>query len=1193
MSYEPDTMDRAIREVREELNKIREQQFFKAFSTGSGGSGVSKSGSSIGGSLPATGIASFTPNAIRLTKDTGVIDKLDYKNLVLNMDFTIGETITGGTSGATAVIGDIDILTSTTGVLILVPNSISGVFVDSENLTGDINGDADVDGTLYTQTGRGHLNAGSASIIVIGVDLPYEIHFIDNAKQNGQIVLLRAQDTQTIKVRRAVTNDRNTGNIDLDSSFNIVENAIVILQYQGASNVTPDGGWVPVLSSVTTTTGTGTGIDFPILYPKEDLGDQSFVTVSLLLNQSNGHYKRIRMTGDISLAFNSPPPSTNGFKFYVLLVQDGTGGWDLTSLPTSVKNGSSILTQIDSTANSQTLIQFVTADGGITYHAQIIQPSGSAIDNPWTTNHDANTYDLFNLDKLLFAPAGGFSFPTDNTLKGFSTSGTGIEANVSPSQQYRWYIGGFEHMTLDTFDLFMHNFNIRDLKLLAFSNNGSFSAQIASIPSSAQLNYSVVGAGANHGFYVDNGVNANMEMRLNVNKSNVNLDMVTNDILNIDQAQFDQFGGFVPSINHGERRITGGNAGININIPQPPEPILRSLRIWIENATQTNSNVEYEFNKDKALWNNNIIQDLGGIIFTPFSGFSASISPLFNFIEYNTGVSTMAHRFNVAGIQVLEINGTETGTNQGKIKLFHDLNLQTQDITNVDRLHFNSNNGLVGGNQFAIAGDFPLGRGFQFNAPLSKQFRFSENDIPIMQLTNGLLEMKTTVFEPNPTISTHQLFLSTHTAGITGMGDGVIRLVNNGGSFDVMVGTGGFIRNLTNPGTTSFVGFTADDDLNMGTFNIFNVDVIRYAIDSGVIGFGEYGSAVDSTNTKLKWSVPINKFYEFEVNLDPVASISTAGIQALSNTLIPNPSVRARELALSGAHTGGVSGMANGAFRLVGTDVIVRTGSNNLNLSSLVASSGATRQLDNLLVTSINADLLPQTNLSIGSSLSVWDDVFAKLTDYASVASTNSSRRQIFRDVSGGIGVNVPTGDQVRFYRQGTFGFGISGNDITVTGYTNTNRIQLGVSPSNPTFPGEFRMVGSDVFVFSGGVARNLSSIGVGGVDQNNTWTGTNTFTAPVTFTSNVTFVDGTISIFDIAGTAVNLITAQTITGNKTFSGSSVFSGSWRHTGSQLAFFGSSLQSKLPTVSATGSLASVTSAFNLLRNVLVQYGLIN
>jgi len=940
MSYDNDTADHAIRALKEEVAKIREEQFAKAFPLNSGGRGGGKLSSSIGGSLPTTGTATFIPNVIRLTKDTGVINKLNYKTLVPNMEFAINETITGGTSGATAIIGDIDILTSTTGVLTLKPNSISGTFTNNENLNGSINGNAKVDGTLYTQTGRGHLNAGSASIIVEGVATPYEIHFIDNAKNNGQIVLLRAQNGQTIRLRRAITTDANTGNLDLDSSFNIIENAIVILQYQGASNVTSDGGWVPVLSSVTSG-GAGNVFDFPILYPKEDLGDQSGA-VGLSLNQANGHYKRIRMIGNISLTFSSPPPSSNGFKFYVLLVQDGTGSRTLTALPASVKNGASILTQIDSAVNSQTLIQFVTADGGVTYHAQIIAPAGAGQDTPWQVDHDANTYDLFNLDKLRFAPAGGFSFPTDATVKGLSTSGTGIEANVPPSQQYRWYIGGFPHMTLDTFDLLMHDFNIKDVRFLGFTDSPSFTAHITSETSNARLYYSVTGAGSHHAFYVDNGVNANMEMRLNVNKSNVNLDMVTNDIINLDQAQFDAFGGFVSSIDHGQRRISGGNSGININVPK-----LKTVKLWFENTGQTNSDLKYEFRQDGLdMYTNNIFNVQG--IFFPNAGsiidlagfgleFLAGVNPPFgtgNPQTMNFRVRGPAPSYTQLDMFVLDGLGHNT-TNGGGMKMSTDLNLQTQNIHNVDMINFSSNNGIVGGNQFAIAGSTDANR-LEFNVPFFKSFSFRENDTEFMSLEEGLLTMNFVFSDPR--IRANQFELLTHTLGTSGMVDGMIRQVNNGGSLDIMVGTGGFIRNLTNAFGTSFIGFTADADLNMGTFNIFNLDVLRYAVDSGVIGFGEYGSAVNAGNTKLQWSVPLGKFYDWQVNLTSIATLNTASFHMKTNTFITNPSIIADGAFILGAnHANGTTGMLNGEDRLVGNDVIFRSGNTNVNLTTLSA----------------------------------------------------------------------------------------------------------------------------------------------------------------------------------------------------------------------------------------------------------------
>src|SRR3990170_3025330 len=545
MSYDPDTQEGAIRKLREEINKIREEQFSKAFSTNSGGGTGGKLGNSIGSSVPNTGITSFYPNAIRLTKDTGVIKKLHYKLLFLTQEFAIGESVTGATSGATAIIGDIDITSSTAGILFWVPSSVVGTFTANETINGNINGQAKADLSFpITQTGRGHLNAGSASIIVEGVTMPYEIHFIDNAKNNGQLVLLRA---------------------------------------------------------------------------------------------TNGHYKRIRMIGNISLTFTSPPPASNGFKFYVLLVQDGTGGRLLTSLPSSVKNSADILLQIDPALDTQTLIQFVTADGGSTYHAQVIQSANTGA-SQWSffkalTNVNMDTWDLYNIDKLRFFGFGGFSFPVDATMQAISTSPVGLQFNVPLDQKYRFYNAGFEVMSLGfeiNNTLRLTDGDIKDVRRVSFHELPGFMAEIKVFPNT--LIYTANGVGAVHSFVIDNDeASPNFEMRLNVNKSNRDLNMVTNDIINLDQAQFDPNGGFVSSINHGDRRISGGNSGININVPK-----LKTVKLWFENTGQTNSDLKYEFKQDGLYMNTNNLFEVQGIFF-PNGGSISDLAVLG--LEFRAGVT--------------------------------------------------------------------------------------------------------------------------------------------------------------------------------------------------------------------------------------------------------------------------------------------------------------------------------------------------------------------------------------------------------------------------------------------------------------------------------------------------------------------------------------------------------------------------
>lgn len=69
--------------------------------------------------------------------------RLDYDGQ--SFDYTVGETVTGGTSGATGVV-EIDRDSGTSGQLVL--SSVSGTFQDNETLIGSVSGVALVDGVL-------------------------------------------------------------------------------------------------------------------------------------------------------------------------------------------------------------------------------------------------------------------------------------------------------------------------------------------------------------------------------------------------------------------------------------------------------------------------------------------------------------------------------------------------------------------------------------------------------------------------------------------------------------------------------------------------------------------------------------------------------------------------------------------------------------------------------------------------------------------------------------------------------------------------------------------------------------------------------------------------------------------------------------------------------------------------------------
>ncbi len=960
MSYEPDTNDIQLRQLREQIAKIREEQFAKAFPTNQGG-GATLVGGNIGNSPTATGVVQWIPSAIKITKDTGVIDKLDYKQQVTNKAFVIGEIITGMSSGAPAEIGDIDIIiVDDTGTLILVPNSITGSFTDNENLNGDINGDAKADGTLYTQTGRGHLNAGASSIIAdaVNISTPFEIHFLDNAQQDGQLVYIRAQNGQTIKMRRAVTDDANTGNLDLDESFDIIENALVLFQFQEISNVTPQGGWVPLITDVSAGAGTGgTAFQFPILYPKENLGTTSGV-IDLALNQSDGHYKQITLDGDASLTFSNLPPSVNGFKFYVLTIQDGTGGHVYTDLPDSVINESDLLGQLQTSAFAQTLWQFSTADGGTNWHASVINTKSSTGDN--LGNHcaekdlDMKTFDIVNIDKLIFFGAGGFSFPTDASIQGISTSGTGLQSNVATSQTYRYFIAGNETFQITSTNFFFFDNSLKDVGSIFFTTGGSFSSAIFPNVAFSELSYTVDGIGAHHSFFANNALNAVFEIREDVVKSNVNFDVVTNDIINIDQAQFDSAGGFEPLINHGERRITGGSQGISMNIPKI-SPFAGGFNIFFENDAQDNSDLIYRFEKNRLVMPNcaTIEASLGYLLCN-----GGGLTDIATRVILNTGQNPSTFdpqplEFQVSNTTKVEI---DFASDEG-FKMFTGINLNTFNMINIDQLLFIDSQGFnnaTGHGERRITGG---SEGINLNIPQGGTFPefaiwFEQDDLvksnTVYKFREDALIMGTGIDCLRSPLVTGAIGYQLCRGG--GLFEGITRTILQA-SADSGTLPSKQILELNVAGSTkmtlSDVGadrIRVFETIGMERRSIRNLDQLIFAsipVGAGTPSSGQFGITVHPTDFQFLFNASTSRGFRFESGRIPIATLSRFQLRLLRTSGFFAPAIVTEGSFIVGEeHTQGDFGIVNGEHRLVNDgsgslDVFFGTGDKVVNLSQL------------------------------------------------------------------------------------------------------------------------------------------------------------------------------------------------------------------------------------------------------------------
>jgi hypothetical protein len=124
---------------------------------------------------------------------------LAYINQTAN--FTVGDIITGGTTGATArIVADSDL--GATGTLTL--KDIDGEFVSGEVITGSLGGSADVSGTLSHQSAA-LLGSITNLIAVQETDVDFDARFVVNAGAVGVEVRADASKTLEITTEVAIT----------------------------------------------------------------------------------------------------------------------------------------------------------------------------------------------------------------------------------------------------------------------------------------------------------------------------------------------------------------------------------------------------------------------------------------------------------------------------------------------------------------------------------------------------------------------------------------------------------------------------------------------------------------------------------------------------------------------------------------------------------------------------------------------------------------------------------------------------------------------------------------------------------------------------------------------------------------------------------------------------------------------------
>ena len=241
-------------------------------------------------------------------------------------------------------------------------------------------------------------------------------------------ILADAGDTITVK---------NTGNINITEDLVLTDSQAAMLFYNIVSNSWEvkggigDGGgggtstppWQYGLTLIATTSG-NVVLD---LDPGSNSQGQHFIF-------SN------ELTGDVDITFSSTP--SDGFSQpYIIEYTLGDDIYNVTF------NDNPDVTPIAGTANAKTkLAGYITNNSGvITSTFTMTSTAGSGgggggeNQTPWLSDIDANTFDLTNLDRLLFVDDGSAVVATDVTQMLLNSSGS-FQTNTATGNDFVWTI---------------------------------------------------------------------------------------------------------------------------------------------------------------------------------------------------------------------------------------------------------------------------------------------------------------------------------------------------------------------------------------------------------------------------------------------------------------------------------------------------------------------------------------------------------------------------------------------------------------------------------------------------------------------------------------------------------------------------------------------------------------------------------
>lgn len=251
--------------------------------------------------------------------------------------------------------------------------------------------------------------------------------------------------------------------------------------------------------------GGGSGVSFPIDFPEDDRGTVGASTQEILFTDSDRHSVKMIISGDVDLAFSSPPTNATAYT-NIIIIQDDPGGHTVT-LPSGTINKdiveAGILTGIDEETGIVIKYSFGTfyafletgniVSGGSSFSGNL---SDLVIDvtKDWSLNGILNVGALAGITGITGTGSSvvisGIEtydfFQSGQSIQNKANPDGGVLYNVNDLQSHIFRAGTdeiarFEETTANIFRLNMREHSIKDTKDIAF-NVGSTNSVAGSTP---------------------------------------------------------------------------------------------------------------------------------------------------------------------------------------------------------------------------------------------------------------------------------------------------------------------------------------------------------------------------------------------------------------------------------------------------------------------------------------------------------------------------------------------------------------------------------------------------------------------------------------------------------------------------------------------------------------------------------------